>query len=62
MQNAPIAHVIDLLHILAITATNHARAVNLWQLQCRLALVANQAHVVGVLLSSQMGLVPVLVY
>ena len=63
MQDAPIAHVGYLLHVLpAATATDHTRAVDLRQLEGRLARVSYQADVVRVLLASKVRLVPVLIY
>lgn len=63
VQDAPVAHVRYLLHVLATAAaSDHARAVDFGQLQGRLALVAYQAHVVRVLLAAEVRLVAVLVY
>lgn len=55
VNNAPVADIINLLHVLTTSAaSNHARAVYLWQLQGRLAWVTYQAHVVRIVLSTQM--------
>ena len=60
VQYTSVAHVIKLLHVLA--AANHAGAVDLRQLQGRLALISDQPNVVWILLPAQVRLIPVLVY
>ena len=55
MNDASLADVINLLHVLATTAiANHTRTINFRQLQCRFTWVAYQAYVVGIVLSAQM--------